>query len=68
MKNRKLLSGREVKEEKEQIVIKSKCPEKWACIDLETGNCWIMENGRHREFNTVEKAEVLKILKLRHKT
>ena len=66
MKNRKLLSGREVKEEKtDQIVIKSKCPEKWACIDLETGDCWIMDNGKHRILNTIEKKEVLKILKRR---
>lgn len=66
MKNRKLLFGREVKEEKtDQIVIKSKCPEKWACIDLENGNCWIMEDGLHRGFSDIEKAEVLKILKKR---
>ena len=66
MKNRKLLSGREVKEEKtDQIVIKSKCPEKWVCIDLETGDCWIMDNGKHRILNTIEKKEVLKILKRR---
>ena len=61
---RKLYSGRTVKEEpKSVVVIDSKCPEKWVCVDLETTDTWIMENGHHRRPNAIEVKEAIKILK-----
>jgi len=40
---RKLLDGNEVKElaESKTLVVKTKCPEKWMLIDLETGERYI---------------------------
>jgi len=61
---RKLLSGRIVKEElKRTIVIDSKCPKKWVCIDLENGNIWVKDR-KYRRPNSIEKKEALKILNL----
>jgi len=66
-KTRALLSGRIVEDEtKETVVISSKCPLKWVCIDLEKGSAYVLENDHYRNINSVEKKEVLKILRKRN--
>lgn len=45
---RKLLDGKEVQElaEPKTLVVKTKCPEKWMLIDLETGERYL---GHHTD-------------------
>jgi len=60
---RKLNSGRTVEESlKQEIVIESKCPKKWVCIDLETRDVWVKDE-KFRRPNLVETKEAMKILK-----
>lgn len=67
--SRALLSGRRVQEMGKSVpVIESKCPEKWVCVDLETGDTWVRENGKHitgnyRRPKAQEVREAVKILK-----
>ena len=43
MKLRKLKNGQTVRETPKsvQMTIKSKCPKKWAFVDMETGDIWV---------------------------
>lgn len=64
MEMRRLASGREVKVlDKEIPIITTKCPEKWICVDLETRDTWILEDGHYRRPNPQEKKEAIKIIK-----
>lgn len=42
-RKRKLIGGQEVPESRESvpITITSKCPQKWAFVDMETGDIWV---------------------------
>jgi hypothetical protein len=44
---RTLLSGRQVpcEAEPQLVSVSSKCPSKWAMVDLETGDVWVSEAG-----------------------
>ncbi len=59
---RTLLSGRQVPCEAEprQVSISSKCPSKWAMVDLETGDVWVPEGESLKR----APAEVVKELSL----
>lgn len=63
---RKLSSGREVESlSKEVSVIKTKCPAKWVCFDLEDDNIWISDTGRH--YRTPNRNEINEVLHAIHK-
>lgn len=42
-KSRKLITGEEVKEldEPKILIVKTKCPEKWKLVDMETGEQYV---------------------------
>lgn len=64
MKTRRLASGREVEESNKQVhVITSKCPAKWACIDLETRDIWVLDGGHYRQPTKQEKREAALVMR-----
>lgn len=69
---RKLLSGRIVEEEAKEfeMAIRSKCPNKWLFVDLETGDIWHHRQGFlkgeypfWRSATRKERSELRKMLK-----
>lgn len=51
MKTRELTNGKRVKDAPESVkmTIDSKCPKKWAFVDMETGEIWV-HKSRHRKY------------------
>ena len=55
MKQRKLKNGSTVDELEQtvELVVKTKCPEKWRLIDMETGEEYIGQHGQYYHWKKI---------------
>jgi hypothetical protein len=62
---RRLVSGREVPslEEEVAITLNTRCPAKWAFVDLETGDMWGYDGTQFWGLSSAEAAEVEAVAK-----